>query len=120
MLHWKCSTLNLLPDGKADRSHKCAPVYRSSCSFEKALPDPAAECRAASLCGLGLCPAKAGIGQILRQGRSDSQVVGNRIHLQHFISKMAQRSATPAPKKLTGKDLRISARSSLGFFRGPF
>ena len=28
--------------------------------FEKTLPDPAAECRAASLCGLGLCPAKSG------------------------------------------------------------
>ena len=48
------------------KTGKCTPVHLSSCSFEKALPDPAAECRAASLCGLGLCPAKAGIGQILR------------------------------------------------------
>ena len=39
---------------------KCDPVYRSSYSFEKALPGQAAECRAASLCGLGLCPAKSG------------------------------------------------------------
>ena len=52
-VHWKCSTLNLLPDGKADRSHKCAPVHPPSGSFEKALPCQAVECRAALRCGSG-------------------------------------------------------------------
>ncbi len=60
VLCWKCCISNLLQDWKVDRVHKCTPVHLSSCSFEKALPDPAAECRAASLCGLGLCPAKSG------------------------------------------------------------
>ena len=63
---------------------------------------------------------KASIGQILWQRCSDSQVVGNRIHLQRFISKNGAKVCTPAPGKLTGKDLWISARSSLGFFSGPF
>ena len=60
---------------------------------------------------------KAGIGQILWQGRSDSQVVGNRIHLQRFTSKNGVKVCTPAPGKLTGKDLRIPAHQFVRLFQ---
>ena len=43
-----------MTDEKADRLHKCDPVHRSSCSFEKELPGQAAGYRAALLCGSGL------------------------------------------------------------------
>ena len=62
VLCWKGCISNLLTAWKADRSHKCAPVYRSSYSFEK-----------------------AGIGQILRQWHIGFQVIRNGIHLHFYI-----------------------------------
>ena len=71
------------------------------------------------LCGVAqVCiQKKAGIGQILWQRRSDSQVVGNRIHLQCFTSKNGAKVCTLAPGKLTGKDLRILAHQLVRFFQ---
>jgi hypothetical protein len=45
---------------KEGKSHRRSRAHPPSCSFEKALPCQAAECRAALPCGLGLYPAKSG------------------------------------------------------------
>ncbi len=45
---------------KWEKLHRRSRAHPPSCSFEKALPCQAAECRAALPCGLGLYPAKSG------------------------------------------------------------
>jgi hypothetical protein len=55
-------TLTDLPNPmmKWEKLHRRSRAHPPSCSFEKALPCQAAECRAALPCGLGLYPAKSG------------------------------------------------------------
>ena len=53
----------------------------------------------------GLCADVRRASDYLYHGRLQMGVVGNRIHLQRFISKNGAKVCTPAPGKLTDKDL---------------
>ena len=69
-------------------------------------------CRVAQVC----IQQKAGIGQILRQRCSDSQVIGNRIHLQRFTSKYGAKVCNSCSEKVDRQRFANPCPSARPFF----